>query len=218
MLTFGEEWQKVLASPTRPLLQQGLARKYPIHNCRPIIFASSCTATTNWFMNNFSSNCGGTLCTTCDTVRCNGNTSPIVSRFQKQALYSEQNQPPSSLTSLGYTKIVSPQRLCQGPGYPTCIHHVYIWMFIFWFSAFHLHCLPAFFVCVPDHIHMKAISRFNKAACFSFYIRDNNRGWVFTSTVWCIYLPSLTLISLHIYHIIQAEHEGIHLYLYLIRR
>lgn len=153
ILTFGEGWQKVLASLTRPLLQQGLAKKDPIHNCRPIIFASSCTAATNWFMNNF---CSATLCTTCDTDERLRQNWPIVSRFWKQVLYSEQNQPPHYWHRTANTKVVSLERLCQGPA---CA----LWAgagFLFFLFACLVFCLLAF-ASLPcdDHQLARPISR-----------------------------------------------------------
>lgn len=158
ILTFGEEWQKVLASQTRPLLQQGLAKKDPVHNCRPIIFASSYTATTNWFMNNFSSNRGGTLRTTCDTYERLRQNWPIVSWFWKQVLRSEHNQPPHYWHRSANTKVVSLERLCQGPGYTLEAGMGFIFFILFLFFCLHVSCFVFLPFCISDHINVKAIS------------------------------------------------------------
>lgn len=115
MLTFGEDWQKVLALRTRPLFQQGLAKKDPIHNCRPIIFAWSCTLLRligSWIISARTA----AIRSTCDTDERLRQNWPIVSWFWKKALLFRAESAPSLLTSLGDTKVVVLERLCQGPG------------------------------------------------------------------------------------------------------
>lgn len=159
ILTFGEDWQKVLASQTRPLFQQGLAKKDPIHNCCPIIFASSCTATTNWFMNNFSSNRGDTFNV--------WHRREIMAKLTQSSLIlkagaSIQNKINPLITDIAGQhqgcltwKALSRTRLHiwgKNGIYFQCFLGGGVFPLFFMFACF-LFCL----FCIPDHVHVKAI-------------------------------------------------------------
>lgn len=197
ILTFGEEWQKVLASQTRPLLQQGLAKKDPIHNCQPIIFASSCTATTNWFMNNFSSNR-----TTCDTDERLRQNWPIVSWFWKQVLYSEHNQPPHYWHRSANTKVVLLERLCQGPGYTLEAGMGFIFSSYFYFSVCMFPVLSScLFASLITSMWRPSVGQNHfkkKQLCYPIHNRETQCGSLFIATVCCI---CLFIIMNHIQYI-----------------
>lgn len=87
------------------------SKEDPIHNCCPIIFASSCTATTNWFMNNFSFELRQyTLHNLWHRQEITEKTDPRFIDCKKPAVFGTKSTP-SLLTTLGCTKVVSLERL-----------------------------------------------------------------------------------------------------------